>query len=214
MSKDAMTAFVGDLIDTHIHTSPSSNTLAVPEAIQVALPIMNKPLAAQNLELIHANNETYVDTIEELAMGLAIYEKMPDDVHIGKEHYRTDGYKTTDGMHPGFQCFLLKDLANDTFCGMACIYFGYNVGKGRFLYLEALYIDKSCRGRGGGKSIMKTLAVVAKLTGCTGFKWQALEWNAPALGFYGSIGAKVQDGLLTTRFAGEKLIEFQKGKLE
>ena len=41
---------------------------------------------------------------------------------------------------------------------------------------------------------MKALAVVAQSLGCTCMKWQALDWNTPALNFYDKIGAKVDKG--------------------
>ena len=34
------------------------------------------------------------------------------------------------------------------------------------------------------------------------------DWNTPALSFYGKLGAKVQDGLLTTRYMNEALDAF------
>jgi acetyl-CoA carboxylase carboxyltransferase component len=38
----------------------------------------------------------------------------------------------------------------------------------------------------------------------------ALDWNTPALNLYKKIGAKVQEGVLTTRYSGEALKSFAK----
>jgi hypothetical protein len=36
----------------------------------------------------------------------------------------------------------------------------------------------------------------------------AQDWNTPALAFYGTLGATVREGLLTSRFAGDSLKDF------
>jgi len=50
--------------------------------------------------------------------------------------------------------------------GFAFFFFNYCTWEGRVLYLEDLHINESFRKRGGGKALMKALAMVAKKTGC------------------------------------------------
>lgn len=177
---------------------------ATTQAIDDALTTTNTVLEHCGLKL-HRATEKDLDDIEAQVAGLALYEKEPESVHVTKEHYRIDGYQTD---HPLFHCLLLQDTETNKFYGMGFIYFGYDFDQGRFLYLEDLFFDESHRGRGGGSMVMYTLASVCKRLACTGFVWQALDWNTQAIGFYKKIGATILDGLLSTRFAGAQLAAF------
>ena len=151
--------------------------------------------------------------IERLVHGLALYEKEPESVHVTAEHYRHDGF--TKDQPPLFHCILLEDTTGvkPYVCGMAFCFFGYTFGEGRFLYLEDLFIEKEYRGKGGGALAMNTLSKVARSLQCARMIWQVLDWNTPALNLYDKLGGKVQDGLLTSRFAGdEHLQKFYQGR--
>jgi GNAT superfamily N-acetyltransferase len=76
------------------------------------------------------------------------------------------------------------------------------------LYLEDLFVEEQYRKRRAGKSTMLALASIAQTLGCGSFVWQALDWNKPSLEFYERIGARVQENLLTSRFAGRDLARF------
>ena len=69
-------------------------------------------------------------------------------------------------------------------CGMALCFVGYTLGQGRFLYLEALFIEEPYRGKGAGSLIMRALALAALSLGCVRLVWQALDWNEIGLAFY------------------------------
>lgn len=148
-----------------------------------------------------------LDSIERLVHGLADYEKEPDAVNVTKDTYHVDGF-CGRGL---FYCLLIDHL--DCFnqahtCGMAFFYLGYRQKEGLFLYLEDLFIEEAFRGFGAGSFVMKALGVVGQKLGCSQLLWQALHWNTPALSFYGKIGAEVQDGLRTSRYAGNVLRQF------
>eukprot|EP00522_Entomoneis_paludosa_P011686 CAMPEP_0172463268 /NCGR_PEP_ID=MMETSP1065-20121228/46546_1 /TAXON_ID=265537 /ORGANISM="Amphiprora paludosa, Strain CCMP125" /LENGTH=357 /DNA_ID=CAMNT_0013219171 /DNA_START=22 /DNA_END=1095 /DNA_ORIENTATION=- len=156
--------------------------------------------------------ESDVDHIARLVHGLAVYEKEPESVHIGTSNYLMDSLQ--DGTErPLFHCVLIaymdgKDSAPHT-CGMAFCYVGFNLMTGRFLYLEDLFFEEPYRGKGGGTVVMKALARLALSLSCTRMKWQALDWNTPALTFYEKkLGAAVNVGLDTSRLMGGKLTEF------
>jgi GNAT superfamily N-acetyltransferase len=149
-----------------------------------------------------------VDTIGRLVQGLAVFEKEPDAVNVSVDQYRVDGF----GAQSLFYCFLIEDVSNKTaqpyVCGMAFCFIGCNLGAGPYVYLEDLFIEEKYRGKGGGSLVMRSLALLGQTLGCEKLVWQALDWNTPALTFYSKIGAKVEDGLLTSRYAGQKLNEF------
>ena len=187
------------VVETQVFTS-------VDESIQEAL----HAVQSNNVELHHATMNDLRD-VERLVNGLAVFEKEVDAIHVSKEHYLVDG-RGGDGTYPLFKCLLLWDKKGERYCGMAFLYFGYDVDTGRFLYLEDLFVEENMRGKGCGSLVMAALALIAKGAGCIGFVWQALDWNTPALTFYENIGAEVQDGLLTTRFCGETLRDFVKNR--
>jgi len=149
------------------------------------------------------------ETIFRLVRGLAIYEKEPESVHVTSEHYRCD----CGSNEPLFFCLLMEDTdttkhGESYCCGMAFVYFGYEFGKGRFLYLEDLFLESEYRKLGGGSLAMKTLAKISLVLGCQNFYWVALDWNTPALNLYDKIGAKIQEGVLMARYSNETLREF------
>jgi GNAT superfamily N-acetyltransferase len=57
------------------------------------------------------------------------------------------------------------------------------------IYLEDLYVQPAHRNRGIGKSMFRYLAQLAIDTGCERLEWTCLDWNAPSLAFYKSLGA-------------------------
>lgn len=97
--------------------------------------------------------------------------------------------------------------------GMAFIWFGFQLSDGRFVYLEDLYLEEPYRKRGAGSLVMKSLAEIGQSIGCNKLFWQALDWNTPALTFYNKIGATVQKGVITTRYAGDTLKTFARGEV-
>ncbi len=73
------------------------------------------------------------------------------------------------------------------------------------LYLEDLYVQPAHRGRGIGKALLRRLAALAVARGCGRFEWSVLEWNAPAIGFYESLGARLLPDWRICRVSGEAL---------
>lgn len=115
---------------------------------------------------------------------------------------RVDGFEA----RPLFYCFRMEDVSDKTAqpyaCGMAFCLIGSKLGAGPFGYLEDLFIKEKYRSKGGGSIVMRSLTILGQTLNCKKLVWQALDWNTPALTFYSQIGAKVQDGLLTSRYAG------------
>ena len=73
------------------------------------------------------------------------------------------------------------------------------------IYLEDLYISPKYRGRGYGKALMVHLARLAKARDCGRFEWSVLDWNAPSLEFYRSLGAVAMSEWTVQRLTGEAL---------
>lgn len=75
----------------------------------------------------------------------------------------------------------------------------------RGLYLEDLYVTPEARGAGVGKAMLKHLARIAVDRGCGRFEWSVLDWNAPAIAFYRSMGAVGMDEWRIQRVTGDAL---------
>lgn len=58
------------------------------------------------------------------------------------------------------------------------------------LWLEDLYVRPEYRHRGLGKALWHHVAAEARRRGCGRFEWTVLDWNASAIRFYESLGAK------------------------
>ena len=61
------------------------------------------------------------------------------------------------------------------------------------------------RDSGLGKHLMATLARIAVQRDCGRFEWSVLDWNAPAIGFYRTLGAVGMDEWTVQRVSGEAL---------
>jgi GNAT superfamily N-acetyltransferase len=73
------------------------------------------------------------------------------------------------------------------------------------LYLEDLFVRPAFRGRGLGKRLMLRLAQIAVARDCGRFEWSVLDWNAPAIAFYRSLGALPMDEWTVQRVSGDAL---------
>ena len=78
-------------------------------------------------------------------------------------------------------------------------------GAARGVYVEDLYVRPAFRGRGLGLALLMHLAGKARDAG--GFmEWQVLNWNAPSIQFYKSLGAEPRDDCTSYRLKGDALI--------
>jgi GNAT superfamily N-acetyltransferase len=79
------------------------------------------------------------------------------------------------------------------------------------IWLEDLYVPPAHRRAGVGAALLAHLASITLARGSARLEWAALDWNDPALNFYGKIGARRLedwvlhrlDGAALARVAGE-----------
>jgi GNAT superfamily N-acetyltransferase len=76
------------------------------------------------------------------------------------------------------------------------------------IYLEDLYVKESHRGQGLGTALMVELARLCVERGYTRFQWWVLDWNAPSIEFYRSIGATPMEEWTVYRLSGDALTQF------
>jgi GNAT superfamily N-acetyltransferase len=73
------------------------------------------------------------------------------------------------------------------------------------LYLEDLYVRPAFRGLGLGKRLLTEVARLAVARGCGRYEWSVLDWNAPSIGFYESLGAEMHADWRRMRVTGAAL---------
>jgi len=96
--------------------------------------------------------------------------------------------------------------------GFAVYFYSYSTWLGRNgIYLEDLYITPEQRGGGAGRDLLRYIAREAVEHRCGRLEWSVLDWNAPAIGFYESLGAQAQDEWVRYRLDGDKLLSFARG---
>jgi GNAT superfamily N-acetyltransferase len=136
---------------------------------------------------IRPAKETEAGLILEFIKKLAAYEKCSNEVvadeqtiynSIFVEKAAEVVFAEEDGVVIGFALFFHN--------------FSTFVGR-KGLYLEDLFIIPEKRGFGYGKAILKYLANIAVERHCGRMEWICLDWNAPSLAFYRSIGAIPMD---------------------
>jgi GNAT superfamily N-acetyltransferase len=76
------------------------------------------------------------------------------------------------------------------------------------LYVEDVYVEPSHRGRGIGRLLFRAMARRARDEGCARMEWSVLNWNAPAIAFYRTIGARPMEEWTTQRLDAEALTTF------
>jgi GNAT superfamily N-acetyltransferase len=143
-----------------------------------------------------------VPLILRLIQGLAVYEQLAHEVTATEAGLRD----TLFGPRPAADVVIA--YAGDTPAGFALFFPNYSTFLGKpGLYLEDLFVLPEWRGRGLGLALMKHLARTAVERGCGRFEWSVLDWNAPAIGFYEGLGAKLMDGWSIVRVTGDALTE-------
>lgn len=160
-------------------TAPPPGAGTVREATPADLPVI--------LELVHA---------------LALYEKEPDAVEASEDDFRTALFP--EHGHPTTFCHVAE--VDGRVVGMAVWYLSFSTWTGRNgIWLEDLFVVPEHRGSGLGKELLRTLAGVCTERGLRRLEWWVLDWNAPSIAFYESLGAVAQDEWTTYRLDGEQL---------
>jgi GNAT superfamily N-acetyltransferase len=116
--------------------------------------------------------------ILELVKELAAYEKAPDEVTVGYEHFEKSGF----GSRPVWWAFVAE--VDGEVQGFALFYIRFSTWKGQRMYLEDIVVTEEMRGKGLGRLLFDKLIIEAKRRKLNGMMWQVLDWNEPAINFY------------------------------
>jgi diamine N-acetyltransferase len=138
-----------------------------------------------------------------LVRELADYEKLSADVDATEDSIAAALFSDA----PRLYCDLAEWAGEPA--GFAVWFLNYSTFRGRHgLYVEDLFVRPAFRGRGIGKALMQRLARRCVEDDLARFEWAVLDWNAPSVAFYKSIGAQVMDEWKICRLSGEALARF------
>ena len=131
---------------------------------------------------------------------LAEYEKLSHEV----EATEADIADALFGSDPRLFCAIAE--WNGEPVGFAVWFLNFSTFSGRHgIYLEDLYVRPSHRGRGLGKALLVYLAKECVDNGWSRLQWAVLDWNAPSIAFYKSLGAAMLDDWTLCRVSGPAL---------
>lgn len=131
---------------------------------------------------------------------LAEYENLSHEVEATEAEITRDLFAAT----PRVFCQIAEWEGEAV--GFALWYYTYSTFRGRHgIWLEDLYVDEKCRGKGAGKALMIDLAQRCVREGLARFEWWVLNWNQPSIEFYKSLGAEMQDAWTVCRVDGKAL---------
>jgi GNAT superfamily N-acetyltransferase len=140
------------------------------------------------------------EAIVNLVRELAVYEKLEDSVRADVESIRRHLF----GSQPLAEA-LMAEVEGRT-AGFALFFHTFSTFRGQpGLYLEDVFVRPEFRGKGIGSRFFRELGRIAAERDCGRMEWVVLNWNAPAIGFYESRGARPLGEWTTYRLEDEAL---------
>lgn len=142
-----------------------------------------------------------IPTIAALIHGLAEYEHLAHEVALAETDLREHLF--------GAQRFAEVLIAEhgDAIIGFALFFHNYSTFLAKpGIYLEDLFVLPEHRAAGHGTALLARLARVAVERGCGRLEWSVLDWNAPSIAFYRSLGAAPMEDWTTWRMTGDALV--------
>jgi GNAT superfamily N-acetyltransferase len=131
---------------------------------------------------------------------LAAYEKLLDAAVATVENIDAALF----GENPRVFCDIAE--MDGAPIGFALWFYNFSTFQGRCgLYLEDLYVRPEARGLGAGKALLARLAKRCVEEGLGRMDWAVLDWNAPSIAFYDSLGALALNDWITRRLTGGAL---------
>ncbi len=130
--------------------------------------------------------EADIIAIYDLIMELAIYENAAEEVKIDAAQLLHD-----------FKANIFESQvavnANNEVVGTVIYYITFSTWKGKMMYLEDFVVKEIVRRKGVGKLLFDAVISEAKKQDCNLMKWQVLDWNEPAINFYKSYEATIEE---------------------
>ncbi|MFJ3701565.1 MULTISPECIES: GNAT family N-acetyltransferase [Streptomyces] len=154
--------------------------------------------------MIRAATPEDVPAIHAMVRELADYEKALDEANA------TEGQlgEALFGERPAAYAHVAVSDDDGEVVGFALWFLNFSTWRGvHGVYLEDLYVRPERRGGGYGKALLTELARICVERGYGRLEWSVLDWNAPSIAFYESLGARPQDGWTVYRLTDGALAE-------
>lgn len=150
--------------------------------------------------VLRTATETDVPAILELIEALAEYERLRDACVATEDRLRA----TLFGAAPKAEVILAQ--SDGAVAGFALFCTNYSTFLAQpGIWLEDLFVRPEFRGFGIGKQLLARLAQLALERDCGRVEWAVLDWNAPSIGFYESLGARGLTEWTTYRLTGDAI---------
>ncbi len=135
-----------------------------------------------------------------LVKELADYEKLSHEV----EATEADISEALFGDHPVLFCDIAEWKGDAA--GFVVWFVNFSTFAGRpGIYLEDLFVRPAFRRNGIGQALLGHLARVCVDKGWARLQWSVLDWNAPSITFYKSLGAELMDEWTLCKVTGPAL---------
>jgi GNAT superfamily N-acetyltransferase len=141
-----------------------------------------------------------VPLLTALIHELAEFDRLADEASVIEEDIARDGF----GPAPKFRAVIAE--WDGQVAGYAIFFEFYSSFQGRAgLFLDDLYVRPQFRQQGIGKLLLSHVAALAWKESYFCLRWEVLDWNAPAIDFYRSIGASFMDEWKSAVLIGDAL---------
>lgn len=141
-----------------------------------------------------------VGEVCQLVRDLAEYERALPDAQMSDEQL----HEALFGSQPALFGHVVE--RDGRVVGFALWFRSFSTWRGRHgVYLEDLYVAAPHRGSGIGRALLVALARECLAQGYPRLEWAVLNWNAPSIDFYRSLGAGPMDEWTVFRLDGQAL---------
>ena len=141
-----------------------------------------------------------VDRVVRLVHELAEYERAPRECRLTAEQLHAALFRESPAL------FGHVAEVDGEIVGCALWFLNFSTWRGvHGIYLEDLFVRPAQRGAGLGRALLVALAEECVRQGYGRLEWSVLNWNAPSIGFYKSLGAVALDEWTMFRLADEAL---------
>ncbi|OKI31347.1 GCN5 family acetyltransferase [Saccharothrix sp. CB00851] len=150
--------------------------------------------------------EEDVPAVVGLVEELAEYERARHECHLTVEQLHDALFRPSPAL------FGHVAEVDGRVVGMALWFLNFSTWRGTHgIYLEDLYVQPDQRKSGLGKALLRALAEECVARGYARLEWWVLDWNAPAIGFYKSLGAVPMDEWTVFRLTDDDLSRLGRG---
>lgn len=144
--------------------------------------------------------EADLPAVTDLVHELAAYERLAHECRLTADQLRVALFDPAPAL------FGHVAEVNGQVVGFTLWFLNFSTFRGvHGIFLEDLFVRPEHRGSGLGRALLTALAEECVRRGYARLEWSVLDWNAPSIGFYKSLGAVPMDEWTTFRLTDDAL---------